>query len=409
MTHRSQTCRFGCLLATLLCAGAVAQDTDVPLPARVITNDLETHSARPFVIEDSHVIAWSKPTGIPTPIERADVLAIVVGPADSRATDSRWRDVVRRSGERSAVRGPELRLHNGHVIPGTMVARDDTIYWRHPRLGTFPIDVEEVSALRLVEGVDIPIAETLDQVVLANGDSIEGLILELADPLPIERTIGEETTITKIPMERVAAIALVNPPIDPTGILVWTDDGARFSVEDVLVGDDGYVRIVRPSPSAHAEVEFQGQSLRGILFDPGAVIPLASLEAQVDVGKAKDIRHWAPPPRIAPGFWPLGAAEIELDGPIRARWTLPEKGCTVSARAELPIDAIHGNFELVVRDGGTEVLRRRVDRNEPVHRILHQLTSNELEIELEMGEGGPVQDDLLLHDAVVTLPRNEGS
>ena len=58
----------------------------------------------------------------------------------------------------------------------------------------------------------------------------------------------------------------------------------------------------------------------------------------------------------------------------------------------------------VGRDGGEEVFRRHFDRENPIHRILVELKSRELEIELEMGGGGPVQDDLILNDAIFRLP-----
>lgn len=408
MNSAHQSLAGTCLLVAFGCGSAFAQSGVVPLPARVFEDNLQSHGARPYVIEDFHVIAWPSPQGVPMEIERSGVLALVVGPADSRATDSRWRDVVRRSGERSPARRLELRLNNGHVLPGTLLAEDKIILWRYPRLGSFPIDLEQIDSVRLIEGAEIPTAKALDVVLLANGDSIEGLILELADPLPIERTVGETTTTIEIPLDRVAAFSLVNPQVAPTGILVWTDDGARFSAKDVRVGDDGYVRLLSPSPSAHREVEFQTENLRGVLFKPKAIVPLARLTAEVDVGEAQGLRHWAPPPRIAPGFWPLGAATIELDGPIRARWTLPAAGCTFAARAELPIDSNQGNYDLVVRDGGSEVYRKRFDRNTPIHRILLKLSSTELEIELKMGEGGPVQDNLLLHDALLRLPNTGG-
>lgn len=402
---RYRTTLSALFLAAFCGGSSFAQVIEVPLPARVIGSGLESHSARPFVIDDVRVIAWPSPHGVPKAFARANVLAIVVGPADSRATDSRWRDVERRSGERSPSKRPELRLNNGHVLPGSLLQEGETIFWRYPRLGTFPTDLEKIDSMRLIEGAEIPKPGALDVVLLANGDSIEGLVLELADPLPIERTVGETASIIEIPLERVAAFALVNPPAHPSGIHVWTSDGAIFSVEEIRVGDDGYVRLIRPSPSAHREVEFQVEALRGVLFEPQSLIPLAELEAQVDTGQAKGIRPWAPPPKIAPGFWPLGAASVQLNGPIRARWKLPAAGCTFAARAELPIDSIQGDFDLVVRDGGEEVFRQHFDRNEPIHRILVELNSRDLEIELEMGGGGPVQDDLLLHDAVLRLPK----
>ena len=139
-------------------------------------------------------------------------------------------------------------------------------------------------------------------------------------------------------------------------------------------------------------------------MNPKELVPLSQISPKVDSGLASGIRSWTPPPVVAEGFWPLGAATIDFHGPMRSRWSLPEGGGMFSAIAELPIDSNRGDFELVIRDGGREVLRTRINAENPICPIRVRLDSSELELEIEMANGGPIQDSLHLHEAVLMLP-----
>lgn len=386
---------------------AIAQD--VPLPTRIFDRSLEPIAAHPLEINASEVIAGAARAEESARLPRTEVLAVVVGPRNSRETDSRWRDVLRRSRERSGRRRAELRMVDGQVLSGHLLTSNGSNAWHHTRLGSIPINLEETAAIRFVDGVTLPAASDLDVVVLRNGDRITGFIEAFTDPLMVEQE--EETKAISIPLERVAAMAMVNPAVAGSGTRLWTADGSIFDVEEVLVGEDGYVRAIRPRVNPTREVEFRLRQLRGISFDPARLLPLAGFVSMIDVETNRAVRPWAPPARTGSGFWPLNAPTIELSGPIRVRWTLPERGCIVATTAELPIDSIHGDFELIVRDGEREVARHRLNQSHPEVRLRVELQSDTLELELGLGQNGPVHDDLLLHEALVLLPssRPKGS
>ena len=383
----------------------LGQSFDVPLPARVLTRSLERIPTRPFFITDETVLLREKPSAPNFDHPLSDVLAVIVGPVDSRSINSRWRSEVTQSGERDIRLQPEVCFVDGQTLPGKIESEDGTILWNSALLGRYPIVLEDLSWIRFKKGIVVPTAEAEDIVVLANGDRIVGLVSELADPLPIERSDGE--SVVKVPLNRVAAISLVNPEVPPTGIQIWTSEGSVFSAEKILVDEQGYVMVQGPSRSRKKEVSFSVNQLRGILMDPGMLIPLSGITPNIDSGLASDIRPWAPPPVVADGFWPLGAATIDFHGPIRARWSLPASGALFSAIAELPIDSNRGDFDLVIRDDGKEVLRTRINSKSPMYPIQVRLESSTLELEMEMANGGPIQDSLHLHEAILMLPSAE--
>ena len=393
-----------CTVALAVTMSALAQD-GVPLPGRVLDRGLNVVTARPFVVDQYRVIAWPSPGGVPTETALGDTLAIVIGPNSARAANARWHDVISRSNERADSTNTEIRFANGQVFPGNIIASGDQLQWRHKRLGEFNINLEDIRSLRLIEGVEIPKALTSDVIMLANGDQLEGLVMDLTDPLPIEREAEDGTLTTiEVPLERVASIALVNPPTSPSGVRIWLSDGTIFDAEQIRVGDDGYAQFIRPLVSETRELEMAVEYLRGVLFDPRRVVPLASLEAKVDAGSAEGLRAWSPEPIPGRGTWPLDAPELRIDGPSRTSWQLPMPGCTFATTAELPVNAPLGVFDLVVRDGDREIQRTRMDRDNPLVRIVHRLESRELQVELEMSTSGPVHNDLVLHEAILLLP-----
>ncbi len=393
---------LGILAAPVVVMG---QSFEVPLPARVITRSLERIPSRPFRITSDTVILREKPSSPEFDHPRSDVLAIVIGPADSRSINSRWRSDTKQSGERGVRLQPEVRFVDGQVLPGSLDSEDGIIVWNSVLLGRYPIVLEDISWIRFQKNTVVPEANAEDIVVLKNGDRIIGLVSELADPLLIEGS--DSGSVVTVPLDRVASISLVNPEVPPSGIRIWTSEGSVFSVQDVSVDyakEDGFVQVNGPVLSRKQEIVFPVRNLRGILMRPEQLVPLSDITPEVDTGLASGIRSWAPPPVIAKGFWPMGAATIDLHGPIRVRWSLPSSGCMFSAIAELPIDSTRGDFNLILRDGDREILRQRINSENPICPIRVRLDSSDLALEIEMAEGGPIQDSLHLHEAVLMLP-----
>jgi hypothetical protein len=396
-----------------VCAHALdgQDDQDLPtpvgrsIPARILDQELNELPADPILIDATKIISWDHPDGTPEGVLINSALAVIVGPATERASTPEWRFIRKRAGDQAALRGPYVRFVDGQVIPGNLTADGETLLWRNAWLHDLPIDLDRISEMRLIDGAEVPEVEDVDEVILANGDRVRGLIESIGSDLIIDRLKGSEPNLTRIPIDRVASFAMVNPDDVPRGMHVWLLGGHRIAGSGIRIGDDGYVRIERPvlgGDTAEVPIEF----LRGIVFDAGRVIPLAAIPAEIDAGDAGAIRPWIPEPTLSPGNWPIDAAPIRLDGPLRATWKLPIAGCRLSATIELPVDSIRGSFEVVVRDNQQEIRRVAINASNPVERIMVPLTSDRLTIEIEMGDDGPFMDVATLREALIIRPRN---
>ncbi|MDG2021455.1 MAG: hypothetical protein P8J59_05855 [Phycisphaerales bacterium] len=388
------------------------QDGDGPptpvagsIPSRVLDRNLEEHPADPIVIDATKVLGWDHPGGILRSVPIDDALTVIVGPATERDSTPEWRFIRKRAGDQTEHLGPYIRFVDGQFVPGSLTADGTTPLWRNAWLHDLPIELDRITEMRIIDGAEVPSVEDVDEVILANGDRVRGLIESIGMELVIDRMRGSETSLTRIPIDRVASFAMVNPDEQPRGMNAWFLGGHRLAGAGIRIGDDGYVRIERPGlggDMAEVPVEF----LRGIVFDAGRVVPLATIPVVIDAGDASSVRPWIPEPTVSPGNWPIDAAPIRLDGPLRATWTLPAAGCRFSATIELPVDSIRGSFDLVVRDDQREVRRVAIDASNPVTRIVTPLTSDRLTIEIEMGADGPFMDVAMLREAIIIRPEN---
>ena len=416
MPNRSRIIALTNLLGACAVSGGtvsgadVAQDGDPParsggasIDARILDLELREVDANPILIDESKIIGWDQPGGIPEPVPRMSALAVVVGPSTGRDETPAWRFIRERAGDHQPMSSPYLRLTDGQVVPGNLTGEGETPLWRNAWLHPLPLELDRIREMRLVEGAEVPVATEADEVVLVNGDRLRGLVESIGTHVVLEREDEADGDPLRIPLDRVASFALVNPEDPPRGTVVWFLGGHRIACDGISIPGDGYVRIDSPAlggESADVPIDF----LRGVVFDATRLVPLADLPITIDPGTSGPFRPWIPAPVIEPGQWAWNASPIRLVGPLQATWRLPETGCRVGATLELPLDSDRGRFEVVVRDGDREILRTPMDSDRPVHRINVGIETDRFGIEIEMGDDGPFHDHLTLREAIVVRP-----
>jgi len=297
-----------------------------------------------------------------------------------------------------------LILDDGQRLPGFLTSRtstlDDGFVWMHPWLGEVEASTEQVRQLVLDSEISVPTggAAVRDLLLLRNGDRLEGFIVAIGDPFVLEVTTGDVSRLVEIPMERVAAARLVTPSRPASGTRGWFRDGTVMSMTDRRIGDDGYVRVGTPWMRGNRSLQISAGEIAGILFDPGALVPLSQVSP---VSVMSDVpRFETPIPDLLDPGAPLGSGAIEFRGPLRVQYVLDVPARRMIGEVVLPESAREwGDLEFVVRSEGLEVFRQRINSERPRTLLDVPLRGPVLDIELVEGPSGLVHNRVRLERA----------
>lgn len=288
-----------------------------------------------------------------------------------------------------------LRLVDGTRYTGWSEVEDGQFVWRNWWAGTVRPSVDDILSF-IERGRDEPLrAGDEDVLVLRNGDRVDGLIAAIGENVEIERPDGTNITV---PLDRVESVALVNTPRPRTGTRAWLTPGDEVKIESYRFDPGTGLRV----PNHEA---LMANYVSAIAFDVGSITPLVGVTARVS--ELPDApRYRVPEPKRSPGAWPLDTPPIELRGPMRVQWVLPEAGMGFVARARIPRSARRfGDLELVVFDGGTRRSSVTLNRDAPLAEIAVALKTNQLAIEIHEAGTGPIQDVVQLERALLIKPR----
>lgn len=293
-----------------------------------------------------------------------------------------------------------LELADGRRFPGALAesGNGNEVAWVHPWLDTVRVPIDDVSSVLIDPRATLPEPGAGDVVALRNGDRVEGFLVALGDPIELDIN----GTITKIPIDRAAAVRLVPKRSTSDGTRIWFRDGTVLDVASVEIGDDGYVRLRTHSGLARQPDPTPLGDINAILLKVDALLPFAALEPS-DVS-GPPLRYEVPVPEEVGQRGALDIVPLRLRGPLQVRYRLPAGATRFAARAVVPADArTWGDYELIVRSNRQEILRERLSGADPVLTINLAVTPGELELELLPGAHGPIQDVLVLEQAVLLI------
>lgn len=288
-----------------------------------------------------------------------------------------------------------LDLTDGQRWRGELIGgRGQALAWRLGEGQVLEAPLERVVAAEVSAPISLAGWPRLDdRVMLLNGDTVEGFIAGVNGSLLVESGGNE----LEIPLSRVAGFALANPPEPPDGRMVWLHDGSVLAVSDIEITITGEAALGLRGESAGAVYDAVAMDVLAILLDPGAISGLSTLGPTAVVYPPERL---LPEPPVREGAGLLGAGDIDLVGPVRVEWEFPRPAVRLAATAILPPAMwAWGDCELVVRmgDEGTVVLRERLRAERPsIDLNLPLGGARRLTIEVLSGEGGPVQDRVVL-------------
>lgn len=310
--------------------------------------------------------------------DSAEAAPVAVALGDLRAVlpEAWWRpddpaaaSMPAGSGRTAAERGGwgVLEFTDGQRAIGRLLAagadqekNNESLRWESNLLGQLQIPLERLARVRM-EGFALPAghagdgeqhaaaadgtataisggasAAGQDQVLLSNGDILTGFVEAVGAQVRVKA--GE--AVTDVPSARVREIRLAQKPVPPTGTMVWLADGTVVRAERLGGEPDAksasLVRMVLAADEGRSQrVGLNIAQVRAILPRAEAVVPLSAVRISEQVpGEDRlgggRVRAVATPEGL------LNAADLELPGPMRVDWALPEGVTALAGWAELP-------------------------------------------------------------------------
>lgn len=298
----------------------------------------------------------------------------------------------------AAEASPMLILTDGQRFSGTPAGGSgESLRWQATSAGMVEAPLERIDRVILAPQLDPgPDPAALgDIVILTNGDRLDGYVAALGDRIEIEVEGGR---IIDLPMQRAAVIDLANPPAERSGAYMWFADGAvaRLRAE----GEQYWLQAAPSGWESTAPLE----RARAFVYDASRITALSDLP----VGDYQPIsRRWTPAPIVDRGAGaPLWSAPVELPGPMRVIWPLPDNAVRFGAIIALRDDSrVWGDCEVIVgqvRAGAqVELGRVRLDSAQPAAQLTVDVTAGDLIITVEPGASGPIQDRVRITGALL--------
>jgi len=353
-------------------------------------------------------IQYTDVTGRTRSIERSRVLAVYSARGHSASLPSAIA-----AGEGGGGIPGVLRLTDGQVVPGFLVPADEpgeSVSWRSRRIGQFSVPLDRTSSILFAEVAHDSAKPQRDSAILGNNDRVEGFVEGIGKQLAIE-VDGKPNSI---PIERVAWIALANP-LEPGALpLVYLNDGSVLTTSELASASPSSKGATSATATAQWALASESgtgvvdiEAIDAILFDPRAIVPLASIPIAKAAGPAG--RRWTPTPEVsAPETAPIGMASITISGPALVEWKLPAGSMKFGTTASLPPDAAAwGNATVLVSAAGPsgafkEVAKVDLSAEKPAADIVADVTDGQtLRIEVKGKAYSDVQARVALHQPVV--------
>lgn len=361
------------------------------------------------------------------------VLAILPAHPDELA--ALRRPVVSRSPFASSLAAaPEdglLLLTDGQTLSGapvrdfkTLDALQEAMPWQSRSLDRVVIPLERINVVVMRgSNIDWPVGTNNDVVILKNNDIAQGYVDTKYEPGDTDLSVlveGEGGKVRRIPQRRISSIFLSNPAHPANGAWVWFNDGSTLRTTGVQFGLDmqGALNTTFTTPvMLGATSAATSDEPKAVEFEVGGILAYTphreSLEPLVKVPntvQATDSsRRWTAPPVLGdPVTSPLGAADIELPGPMSVTWTMPERAVRIAGVLELPESSrVWGdcNVTLTAQDG-SKLFTTRLNGAAPIatfNVVLPTSKKSAITVRVDAGENGPIEDRVVIRRALILL------
>lgn len=421
--------RTALALACTLCAAAHAaprQSEESPIIRRVlVTSGLQQRLVNIVSMSEQELVARDASTGAPVRVPLSNVRALLpvmlplggVSAAGARRSDAPSLRRVFLDEPAVAVTTDAQSLP-GKPGAGEEVTSPDSLPWRSSSLGSVTLPLDSLQRLLNRQNTPARAPGTADRVFLRNADVIDGFV-ELVPAtqgpsisLSVDTGNGHTSTLDWATIDSVEFAASPQPS---RGAWAWLSDSTAVAVTALAVTPQGQMTL----SWAHGTLAEPTPATNLWAYAPSRE-HIDALAARPLVGATPgDHRTYAQPPRDADSTMaPLGAADIEISGPITAAWDLGPGALRIAGSVEMaPADRIWGDcvvtLEAVAAGSDAaltapakELWSARINADKPTATLAADLPDPAgapllLRVRITDGANGPVQDRVWLRRVLI--------
>lgn len=301
-----------------------------------------------------------------------------------------------------------VQMVDGQRLVGRWAGVQDdgqVIRWRHQTLGEVGVSLERIRWVTLSGAALGDEPASRDQVILNNGDTVDGYVLAV-DEAGWSVQLADQRTGMTLPTDRVRAVRLANPPDtvgrdQPGSHWVWLADGSRVAVRALaMTGDQVTLTLAWPGESREVVVAMPRIDRIVPASSSGYLVQLADLPMRVIEGGS--VFGLTVRPRVmGRSIWMHAPVAVQFDLPpgaqaLRAviQLVMPAGGgdslygADCEARWRLDDQPVAGRFSLSPAQATTTV---------------HVSFDGEstLTLDLDEASNGPILDRVLIQDGMV--------
>ena len=408
--------------AILLCSLVTLGASDPPAAGApqspmwtICTDELELIESAIDQMNQNEIILIDK-FGVRRSISTADIFFVhPTSREDSQLSSQSLDQPIENSPRSDAQQTRFISLTDGQIIQGIINDSDNpdvisyTLFADATPRGHAQIDLEHILTIGKSSPFLTPVAsEPLqsDTITTTAGDRIMGFIESIGTTTNIDTDDG----MVQIPLQRIDTIALANIKEPTPGFFLTTDSGSRFRSDDFSIDFAHSASINGQSESIGLKAEAQTNWLlkpndiaaADVLHSSKRIESLASI-APGTIEPTGD-RSWTPTPTLIQSPANPIHATIDLRAPVRVLYPLPNGSsrfaCTLVAQIGTWTDCNASIIAHTRTKNSTVLFTAPMNADQPTHKINIILPPNTtgLEIRIDPGNFGPIQDRVLIKD-----------
>jgi hypothetical protein len=399
----------------------------------LIDRALKRRAVQEVVLEES-TIRFRDAAGRPGSTPRENILALLPpedvtdGATVAAPAGIVWREITDlRAESHGRIELADGQLFPGRIADGTPRPGSEEISWIHPLLGRMEFRLDNVSFVLInSEGSDDLRAlgqSSGDVVGLTNRDRVEGFIAAVGAEVSVE--VGPARKPAAFPTDRVSYLRFASNTKSAaiSGPRVWFHDGTVAAA--TAVASDAPETLSLKIPAAgdgKKSIRLGAGEIVAIALDSSKIRPLASIPTSpAPAPAAGEVQRVFIPRPItrAAATAPLGAADIELPGPMTADWILPSGVTRIAGGIELPNSCrAWGDCIVTVTVADKQHLQQRINGEHPRADFNISLEGGasageitgakyggpiHFKVTIDPGESGPVQDRIVLKSVLMLV------